>query len=183
MKKLLATFATFLFAFTVFADYTNTTTIAVPNSLLINTNDIVGIQSVTNHFASTTAGITNGILLMLNFVEQHIKWNDVVFHVLYVNFPSVEMAQTYPFKLPLFSDIPSAVPDDIDNLDSYVLSFWNNTFQQIGDKSLFYEDEAGYNLLVLSGTFTFQVSCDNENLTTRKQICEQIALKIIENIQ
>jgi len=61
---------------------------------------------------------------------------------------------------------------------------WDGVAQQkIGDSSWYGVDGWSAGLLVQSKTTCLLISCHDGDAATRKKVCEQIALKIVEKIQ
>ena len=66
----------------------------------------------------------------------------------------------------------------------FTKGIWKEADKEINKhQSWYYEGENSVGVIVLSGTSYFQISCHDGDAVTRKKVCEQIALKIIEKIK
>ena len=169
MKKLFSGFTLVLLAYMSHGDEIQDST-AEATFVLCET-DMEGLEIISR--ASREATDTKRFSVYHPWVEQDAKLNDIQFRVGYSKFPTVEQAEQ---AVNFYIHDVSAI---------FARGVWDDAIQQkVGDNSWYSEKNGwGNSILIISGTTCIQVSCLEGEEATRKHICEQVALKVVEKIE
>jgi len=159
--------------FSAYADNGQGNTL-ITNTLL-NASDIPGLEITRNMITTHPCGEDENYPEWIAFenpaVQQSALLNGIWIRIVYSEFASTNLAfQGIEFQRTRINVL-------------FFQGVWDGaTQQQIGEQTWYGEEEAI--LFILSKTTVFTINCIyGADLTTRRAVCEQLALKIVEKIE
>jgi hypothetical protein len=175
MKKacsglMLVTFA-FLLTYSTYAKEEQSI-VSVTNSVLCSA-DIANLEIVKTFSSLWYYALDkNNTPLTIQRIDQRATLKEFRFGIQYAEFSSVENA---------FQGIKL----HMGNLAAvFSKGMWSGAIQEnIGEHSWYNEEPNSVGIIVLQGTTYVQICCDGGSAATRKKVCEQLALKIVEKIK
>jgi len=121
----------------------------------------------------------SGVEVNYQMMTQKLKTNDINIHLNYAEYPSIGLAQFISTN-----KNPYTISASLIKKNPFIEGIWEDAIHQsIGDQMWHYEINNMIDLLVLYETTLIHIGSWGGDMATQKNICEELALKIVEKIR